>query len=130
VIAKWLLTDARLVCSMTRLAASTRPSRRSTRAAQLTDSGKGIVFYSTDYAELIGCCDRVVILYEGGSSGELAGGRTNRAEYCYGSAQLPESRSLWGRRPVDGLRLWLSRNGRAYSLALFLHVLHLFIKNA
>jgi ribose transport system ATP-binding protein len=24
-----------------------------------------VLFYSTDYAELIGCCDRVLILYDG-----------------------------------------------------------------
>ncbi len=40
---------------------------------KLADAGKGVLFYSTDYAELIGCCDRVVILYEGRVVRELAG---------------------------------------------------------
>jgi ribose transport system ATP-binding protein len=32
---------------------------------ELADAGAAILFYSTDYDELIGCCDRVLILYDG-----------------------------------------------------------------
>jgi len=32
---------------------------------ELADQGKAILFYSTDYAELIGCCDRVCVIYDG-----------------------------------------------------------------
>ena len=39
----------------------------------LVGSGKGVIFYSTDYAELIGCCDRVAILYGGEIVRELEG---------------------------------------------------------
>jgi ribose transport system ATP-binding protein len=39
----------------------------------LAEQGKTIVFYSTDYAELIGCCDRVLVLYEGRIMRELKG---------------------------------------------------------
>jgi len=31
----------------------------------LAAEGAALLFYSTDYAELIGCCDRVLILYDG-----------------------------------------------------------------
>ena len=34
---------------------------------KLADDGAAILFYSTDYDELIGCCDRVLVLYDGGS---------------------------------------------------------------
>jgi ribose transport system ATP-binding protein len=31
----------------------------------LADAGAAILFYSTDYDELVGCCSRVLILYDG-----------------------------------------------------------------
>ena len=40
---------------------------------ELADQGAGILFYSTDYDELIGCCDRVVVMYDGHIIRELAG---------------------------------------------------------
>jgi ribose transport system ATP-binding protein len=32
---------------------------------KLADAGAAIVLYSTDYDELIGCCDTVLVLYDG-----------------------------------------------------------------
>jgi ribose transport system ATP-binding protein len=32
---------------------------------RLADEGVAILFYSTDYDELVGCCDRVLVLYDG-----------------------------------------------------------------
>ena len=47
---------------------------------KLADSGAAIIFYSTDYDELIGCCDRVLVLYDGSVINELSGERlTERA---------------------------------------------------
>ena len=40
---------------------------------ELADAGAAIVFYSTDYDELIGCCDRVLVMYEGAIKRELVG---------------------------------------------------------
>ena len=40
---------------------------------RLADAGAAIVFYSTDYAELIGCCDRVLVLYDGRVKRTLVG---------------------------------------------------------
>ena len=40
---------------------------------QLADAGAAILFYSTDYDELIGCCNRVLVLYDGAIKRELAG---------------------------------------------------------
>ena len=38
-----------------------------------TDRDTAILFYSTDYAELIGCCDRVAVMYDGQIVTELEG---------------------------------------------------------
>jgi ribose transport system ATP-binding protein len=47
---------------------------------ELADSGAAILFYSTDYDELVGCCDRVLVMYDGAIKRELAGaGITERA---------------------------------------------------
>jgi ribose transport system ATP-binding protein len=75
VIAKWLLTNASLFL----LNDPTRGIDVGTKQEiykllrKLTNLGKGVLLYSTDYAELIGCCDRVVVLYEGRIVRELCG---------------------------------------------------------
>ncbi len=47
---------------------------------QLADAGAAILFYSTDYDELIGCCDRVLVMYDGAIKRELVGAEiTERA---------------------------------------------------
>jgi ribose transport system ATP-binding protein len=67
VIAKWLLTGARVIL----LNDPTRGIDVGTKQElyqllrDLADGGTSILFYSTDYDELIGCCDRVLILYGG-----------------------------------------------------------------
>ncbi|MGH6927545.1 MAG: hypothetical protein ACREEV_04435, partial [Dongiaceae bacterium] len=40
---------------------------------RLADSGAAIIFYSTDYDELIGCCNRVLVLYDGAVRRTLVG---------------------------------------------------------
>ena len=40
---------------------------------ELADEGTAILFYSTDYDELIGCCDRVSVMYDGAVLPELEG---------------------------------------------------------
>ena len=47
---------------------------------KLANEGAAIIFYSTDYDELIGCCDRVLVLYDGKVTRELVGAEiTERA---------------------------------------------------
>ena len=41
------------------------------------EQGVAVLFYSTDYAELIGCCDRVLVMYGGGIARELVGDAMN-----------------------------------------------------
>ncbi len=75
VIAKWLMLDPDIIL----LNDPTRGIDVGTKQEifrlmrELADAGKSILFYSTDYAELIGCCDRVSILYDGRVVSELQG---------------------------------------------------------
>ena len=75
VIAKWLMTDPDIVL----LNDPTRGIDVGTKQEiyrlmrDLADAGKAILFYSTDYAELIGCCDRVAVMYDGAILTELRG---------------------------------------------------------
>lgn len=75
VIAKWLLTDPDIIL----LNDPTRGIDVGTKQElyrlmrDLAESGKAILFYSTDYAELIGCCDRVAVMYDGAVVAELDG---------------------------------------------------------
>jgi ribose transport system ATP-binding protein len=67
VIAKWLMTEPRIIL----LNDPTRGIDVGTKQEiyqllrRLADSGAAIVFYTTDYDELIGCCDRALVLYDG-----------------------------------------------------------------
>ncbi|MDN5926639.1 MAG: sugar ABC transporter ATP-binding protein [Hyphomicrobiales bacterium] len=75
VIAKWLMNRPRIIL----LNDPTRGIDVGTKQEiyqllrKLADEGAAIVFYSTDYDELIGCCDRVLVMYDGGIHRELAG---------------------------------------------------------
>ena len=75
VIAKWLMTDPEVIL----LNDPTRGIDVGTKQEiykllrDLADAGKAILFYSTDYAELIGCCDRVAVMYDGAIVAELEG---------------------------------------------------------
>jgi ribose transport system ATP-binding protein len=75
VIAKWLLggPDLILMNDPTRgIDVGTKQEiYRLMRA--LADEGKALLFYSSDYAELIGCSDRVSVLYDGRVVAELEG---------------------------------------------------------
>ena len=75
VIAKWLLTGAKVIL----LNDPTRGIDVGTKQElyqllrDLADAGTSILLYSTDYDELIGCCDRVLILYNGRIARQLSG---------------------------------------------------------
>lgn len=75
VIAKWLMRHPRIIL----LNDPTRGIDVGTKQEiyqllrRLADQGAAIIFYSTDYDELIGCCDRVLVLYDGAIKRELVG---------------------------------------------------------
>jgi ribose transport system ATP-binding protein len=79
VIAKWLMTEPRIIL----LNDPTRGIDVGTKQElyrlirELADQGAAVLFYSTDYDELIGCCDRVAIMYDGRILRELAGDDLN-----------------------------------------------------
>ncbi len=75
VLAKWLMTEPGIIL----LNDPTRGIDVGTKQEiyrllrNLAAEGRTIIFYSTDYAELIGCCDKVLILYGGRITRELKG---------------------------------------------------------
>jgi ribose transport system ATP-binding protein len=75
VIAKWLMRRPKIIL----LNDPTRGIDVGTKQEiyqllrRLADEGAAILFYSTDYDELIGCCDRVLVLYDGAVRRELVG---------------------------------------------------------
>jgi len=75
VIAKWLMRAPRIIL----LNDPTRGIDVGTKQElyqllrRLADQSAAILFYSTDYDELIGCCDRVLVLYDGAIKRELVG---------------------------------------------------------
>jgi len=91
VIAKWLMTDARIVL----LNDPTRGIDVGTKQEmyqllrELADAGTAILFYTTDYDELIGCCDRVEIVYAGRIIRQLAGEALTERNIVTSSLNLP-----------------------------------------
>lgn len=75
VIAKWLMTEPEIIL----LNDPTRGIDVGTKQElyrlmrELADQDRAILFYSTDYAELIGCCDRVAVMYDGRIVTEFSG---------------------------------------------------------
>ena len=91
VIAKWLLTGARIIL----LNDPTRGIDVGTKQEiyqllrDLADAGDSILFYTTDYDELIGSCDRVLICYAGSIVRELKGDEITETNIVSSSLNLP-----------------------------------------
>jgi len=91
VIAKWLLTGPRILL----LNDPTRGIDVGTKQEiyrllrDLADEGAAILLYSTDYDELIGCCNRVLILYGGRVVRVLEGADITETNIVAGSFNLP-----------------------------------------
>jgi ribose transport system ATP-binding protein len=75
VIGKWLLMAPRILL----LNDPTRGIDVGTKhemyelLRELAEEGAAIIFYSTDYGELVGCCDHVLVMYDGAIKCELKG---------------------------------------------------------
>jgi ribose transport system ATP-binding protein len=75
VIGKWLMMAPRIIL----LNDPTRGIDVGTKQEiyallhELAVAGAAILFYSTDYDELVGCCDRVLVMYDGAIKRELVG---------------------------------------------------------
>ena len=110
-------------CSTTRPAASTSaPSRRCTSCcASWPTPARRSCSTSTDYDELIGCCDRVAILYDGRIVRELAGAAITEHNIVASALNLPLDAAVEAvRAAMRELRLWLGQNyGPLLAIALF-----------
>ena len=75
VIGKWLMTKPRIILlnDPTRGVDVGTKQEFYHRVRWLANEGAAILFYSTDYDELIGCCDRVLVLYDGAAARVLEG---------------------------------------------------------
>ncbi|TDQ83029.1 monosaccharide ABC transporter ATP-binding protein (CUT2 family) [Dongia mobilis] len=91
VIAKWLMLGPRIIL----LNDPTRGIDVGTKQEiyqllrRLADAGSTILFYSTDYDELIGCCDRVLVMYDGMIVRELAGDEITEHALVSSAFSLP-----------------------------------------
>jgi ribose transport system ATP-binding protein len=103
VIGKWLLKQPRILL----LNDPTRGIDVGTKQElyrlmrELAGTGLGILFYSTDYEELIGMSDRVVVCYGGRLIRELSGPDLNEHNLITASLNLGENNDREGPSPGD-----------------------------
>ncbi|MDF1610193.1 sugar ABC transporter ATP-binding protein [Hoeflea sp. YIM 152468] len=96
VIGKWLMNKPRIIL----LNDPTRGIDVGTKQEiyqllrRLAESGAAILFYSTDYDELIGCCDRVLVLYDGTVIETLAGDRLTERNLIAAALNITNTRDL------------------------------------
>jgi ribose transport system ATP-binding protein len=101
VIAKWLMTEPRIIL----LNDPTRGIDVGTKQEiyqllrRLAASGAAIIFYTTDYSELIGCCDRALVLYDGAIKRELVGDEITER------ALISSALNIGGEGAANGARL-------------------------
>ena len=69
---------------------------------RLADEGAAILLYSTDYYELIGCCDRVAVFYDGRIVRELEGEAITERALVASALNLADRRAASGCRSPGG----------------------------
>jgi ribose transport system ATP-binding protein len=91
VLAKWLMTEPRVILLLDPTRGIDVGSKEELYRImrRLADAGAAILFYSTDYEELIGMSDRIVILYQGRIVRELSGEAITEANIVAASLSLP-----------------------------------------
>ena len=144
VIGKWLMKDPRILL----LNDPTRGIDVGTKQEMyrlmrgLANAGIAILFYSTDYEELIGMCDRVLVCYGGRLVRELKGPDLNEHNLITASLNLGEDSSRAGfagttgesvvtdqpRRQVFS-RFWRRNAGPILAFAVFAIMFLLFSMN-
>jgi ribose transport system ATP-binding protein len=103
VIAKWLMLAPKIIL----LNDPTRGIDVGTKQEiyqllrRLADEGATILFYSTDYDELIGCCDRVLVMYDGAITRTLAGADITEhalisSAFSLDPANMPNGQTIHG----------------------------------
>ena len=92
VIAKWLLNEPRVIL----LSDPTRGIDVGTKQEiyallrRLAEDGAAVLLYSTDYAELIGCCDRVAVFFDGRIVRWLTGAALTEHALVSSALNLPD----------------------------------------
>jgi ribose transport system ATP-binding protein len=96
VIAKWLMTQPRvlLLNDPTRGIDVATKQELYALLRRLAGEGVAVLLYSTDYEELIGLADRVLIMYEGRIARTLAGDDINEHAIVASSLNVPSDASL------------------------------------
>ncbi len=89
-IGKWLMAAPRvlLLCDPTRGIDVGTKQEIYRLLRELADGGTAILLYTTDYDELIGLCDRVMIFYDGRVVRELAGEAINEQAIIAGALNI------------------------------------------
>lgn len=92
-IAKWLLTDARvyLLYDPTRGIDVGAKQEIYELMRRLAGEGHGILFFSTDLAEVVGLCDRALVMYEGAIARELRGSALTEANLVSAAVGMAEA---------------------------------------
>lgn len=104
VIAKWLMVNPRIIL----LNDPTRGIDVGTKQEiyqllrKLADAGAAIVFYSTDYDELIGCCDKVLIFYDGSVIRTLSGAEITEHALVAGALNIDTADTIAAREVPQG----------------------------
>jgi ribose transport system ATP-binding protein len=104
VIAKWLMTKPRVIL----LNDPTRGIDVGTKAEiyqllrKLADAGAAILYYSTDYDELVGCCDRVLVLYDGAVGRVLSGAEITERALVGSALNLASAQAAGGTPSMAG----------------------------
>jgi ribose transport system ATP-binding protein len=95
VIGKWLMTKPRIIL----LNDPTRGIDVGTKQElyqllrRLAEGGAAILFYSTDYDELIGCCNRVLVFYDGAVTRTLEGAELTERNLVASALNLAPSQA-------------------------------------
>jgi len=103
VIAKWLMTRPEIIL----LNDPTRGIDVGTKQEiyrllrRLADEGACILFYSTDYEELIGCCDRVAVMYAGRIVRYLEGEATTERNIVSSALNIGTAGPARRKEPLD-----------------------------
>ncbi|MEA2810319.1 MAG: ribose transport system ATP-binding protein [Rhodospirillaceae bacterium] len=93
VLAKWLMIEPRIILlndPMRGIDVGTKQELYGVMRT-LADKGVSILFYSTDHDELIGMCDKIVVLYQGRVVCELTGEAMTEANMMAASLSLPQA---------------------------------------
>jgi len=102
VIAKWLMRKPRVIL----LNDPTRGIDVGTKQEiyqllrRLADEGAAIVLYSTDYDELIGCCDKVLVMYDGAVRRTLVGDEITEKALIASALNIEADTGAGAQRPA------------------------------